>query len=71
MDPQATLLRIFAAIDEDDTQEALDGINDLTKWVHQGGFVPTLDKDMTMTVMELLHDHLGNILIAEKGLMVG
>jgi hypothetical protein len=41
MDPNACIDRIINAIEDADIEEAIDAIDDLTRWLNRGGFAPT------------------------------
>jgi hypothetical protein len=41
MDPNACLNRILVALDERDTDEALEALDDLQGWLSRGGFPPS------------------------------
>jgi hypothetical protein len=42
MDPNATLIRLLEAIDGEDYHGAKMALNDLSAWIHKGGFKPNI-----------------------------
>ena len=40
MDPNACVDRICDALEDDDREEALEGLKDLSGWLNRGGFPP-------------------------------